>query len=250
MKKRKKKGEDMIGLGTIINVGAIIIGGLMGLFMGRGVKVRYQDILMTSVGICVMMLGIGGTMEEMLSIENGEIVSGGSMMMIITMALGALAGEWMDIEGKMEKFGIWLKKKTGSSGDNSFVDAFVTTSLTVCIGAMAVVGSIKDGIYGDYSILAAKAILDLIIVFVMTVSMGKGCVFSAIPVGIFQGVVTLLARLIEPLMTEAALSNLSLVGSIMIFCVGLNLVWGKKVKVANFLPAIVFAVAWAFAPWA
>ncbi|MCI5678367.1 MAG: DUF554 domain-containing protein [Bacteroidales bacterium] len=240
----------MIGLGTIINVGAIIIGGLMGLFMGRGVKVRYQDILMTSVGICVMMLGIGGTMEEMLSIENGEIVSGGSMMMIITMALGALAGEWMDIEGKMEKFGIWLKKKTGSSGDNSFVDAFVTTSLTVCIGAMAVVGSIKDGIYGDYSILAAKAILDLIIVFVMTVSMGKGCVFSAIPVGIFQGVVTLLARLIEPLMTEAALSNLSLVGSIMIFCVGLNLVWGKKVKVANFLPAIVFAVAWAFAPWA
>lgn len=250
MKKRKKKGEDMIGLGTIINVGAIIIGGLMGLFMGRGVKVRYQDILMTSVGICVMMLGIGGTMEEMLSIENGEIVSGGSMMMIITMALGALAGEWMDIEGKMEKFGIWLKKKTGSSGDNSFVDAFVTTSLTVCIGAMAVVGSIKDGIYGNYSILAAKAILDLIIVFVMTVSMGKGCVFSAIPVGVFQGVVTLLARLIEPLMTEAALSNLSLVGSIMIFCVGLNLVWGKKVKVANFLPAIVFAVAWAFAPWA
>lgn len=250
MKKRKKKGEDMIGLGTIINVGAILIGGLMGLFMGRGVKVRYQDILMISVGICVMMLGIGGTMEEMLSIENGEIVSGGSMMMIITMALGALAGEWMDIEGKMEKFGIWLKKKTGSSGDNSFVDAFVTTSLTVCIGAMAVVGSIKDGIYGDYSILAAKAILDLIIVFVMTVSMGKGCVFSAIPVGIFQGVVTLLARLIEPLMTEAALSNLSLVGSIMIFCVGLNLVWGKKVKVANFLPAIVFAVAWAFAPWA
>ncbi len=240
----------MIGLGTIINVGAILIGGLMGLFLGRSVKVRYQDILMISVGVCVMMLGIGGTMEEMLSIQDGRIVSGDSMMMIITMALGALTGEWMDIEGKMEKFGIWLKKKTGSSGDNSFVDAFVTTSLTVCIGAMAVVGSIKDGIYGDYSILAAKAILDLIIVFVMTVSMGKGCVFSAIPVGIFQGVVTLLARLIEPLMTEAALSNLSLVGSIMIFCVGLNLVWGKKVKVANFLPAIVFAVAWAFEPWA
>ena len=80
--------------------------------------------------------------------------------------------------------------------------------------------------------------------------MGKGCIFSAIPVGIFQGVLTFLARLIEPLMTEAALHNLSLVGSIMIFCVGLNLVFGKKVKVANFLPAIVFAVAWAFAPWA
>ena len=240
----------MIGLGTIINVGAIVIGGLFGLFLGRGVKVRYQDILMISVGISIMMLGIGGTMEEMLSVQDGNIVSGGSMMMLITMAVGALIGEWMDIEGKMEKFGIWLKKKTGSSGDSAFVDAFVTCSLTVCIGAMAIVGSIKDGIYGDYTILAAKAILDLIIVFVMTVSMGKGCVFSAIPVGVFQGVITLLARLIQPLMTKAALSNLSLVGSIMIFCVGLNLVWGKKVKVANFLPAIVFAVAWAFAPWA
>lgn len=205
---------------------------------------------MISVGISIMMLGIGGTMEEMLSVQDGNIVSGGSMMMIITMAVGALIGEWMDIEGKMEKFGIWLKKKTGSSGDSAFVDAFVTCSLTVCIGAMAIVGSIKDGIYGDYTILAAKAILDLIIVFVMTVSMGKGCVFSAIPVGIFQGVITLLARLIQPLMTEAALSNLSLVGSIMIFCVGLNLVFGKKVKVANFLPAIVLAVAWSFAPWA
>ena len=240
----------MIGLGTIINVGAIVIGGLFGLFLGRGVKVRYQDILLISVGISIMMLGIGGTMEEMLSVQDGNIVSGGSMMMIITMAVGALIGEWMDIEGKMEKFGIWLKKKTGSSGDSAFVDAFVTCSLTVCIGAMAIVGSIKDGIYGDYTILAAKAILDLIIVFVMTVSMGKGCVFSAIPVGVFQGVITLLARLIQPLMTEAALSNLSLVGSIMIFCVGLNLVFGKKVKVANFLPAIVLAVAWSFAPWA
>lgn len=205
---------------------------------------------MISVGISIMMLGIGGTMEEMLSVQDGNIVSGGSMMMIITMAVGALIGEWMDIEGKMEKFGIWLKKKTGSSGDSAFVDAFVTCSLTVCIGAMAIVGSIKDGIYGDYTILAAKAILDLIIVFVMTVSMGKGCVFSAIPVGVFQGVITLLARLIQPLMTKAALSNLSLVGSIMIFCVGLNLVFGKKVKVANFLPAIVLAVAWSFAPWA
>lgn len=240
----------MIGLGTLINVGAIIIGGLLGLFLGRSVKVRYQDILMIAVGICVLMLGIGGTMEQMLSITDGGLASGGSMMLIITMAIGALAGEWMNIEKKMEQFGVWLKKKTGSNGDNAFVDAFVTTSLTVCIGAMAVVGAIQDGIYGDYSILAAKAILDLIIVFIMTASMGKGCILSAIPVGIFQGLVTLLARLIEPFMTEAALSNLSFVGSVLLFCVGVNLVWGKKVKVANLLPAILFAVLWSFVPWA
>lgn len=238
----------MIGLGTIINVAGILVGGGIGLLIGRGIKQRYQDILMSATGVSVLFLGIGGTMENMLTISDGTISSGGSMMMVISMAVGALIGEWMNIEGRMERFGVWLKEKTGSSGDNSFVDAFVTTSLTVCIGAMAIVGAIQDGISGDYSVLAVKAILDLIIVSVMTVSMGKGSIFSAIPVGVFQGVITLLARLIEPLMTEAALANLSLVGSIMIFCVGLNLVWGKKVKVANFLPAIVIAVAWAFLP--
>lgn len=240
----------MIGLGTLINMGAILLGGLLGMFLGRSVKVRYQDILMMAVGICVLMLGIGGTMEKMLSITDGGLTSGGSMMLILTMAVGALVGEWMNIEEKMEHFGIWLKQKTGSSGDHAFVDAFVTASLTVCIGAMAVVGAIRDGISGDYSILAAKAILDMIIIFVMTASMGKGCIFSAIPVGIFQGVLTLLAWLIEPLMTEAALANLSFVGSVLIFCVGLNLVWGKRVKVANLLPAMLFAILWAFLPWA
>ena len=167
-------------------------------------------------------------------------------MMIVSMVVGALLGEAMDIEGKIGRFGVWLKEKTGNSKDNAFVDAFVTASFVVCIGAMAVVGSINDGILGDCSILAIKAILDMIIILVMTASMGKGCIFSAIPVGIFQGSITLLAKLIEPAMTEAALSNLSLVGSIMIFGIGVNLIWGKKVKVTNFLPAIVIAVLWSF----
>lgn len=142
-----------------------------------------------------------------------------------------------------------LKKVTKSEGDGGFVDGFVTASLTVCIGAMAVVGSIQDGIFGDYSTLAAKAVLDLIIVMIMTAGKGKGCVFSAVPVVIFQGSITLLSRLIQPIMTEAALANLSLVGSILIFCVGVNLVGGKRIKVANLLPSIVVAVACAFLPW-
>ncbi len=128
------------------------------------------------------------------------------------------------------------------------MDAFVTASLTVCIGAMAIVGSIQDGILGDWSILATKAVLDLIIIMVMSCSLGKGAVFSAIPVGIFQGSITVLAGFIRPLMTDAALNNLSLVGNVLIFCVGINLVWDKKVKVANLLPAIVVAVAAAFLP--
>ena len=113
---------------------------------------------------------------------------------------------------------------------------------------MAIVGAIQDGLEGDYSILATKAILDLIIIMVMTASMGKGCLFSAIPVAVLQGGVTLLAGLLRPVMTEAALSNISLVGSVLIFCVGINLVWGKKVRVANLLPAVVLAVIAAFLP--
>ena len=148
----------------------------------------------------------------------------------------------------MEQFGEWLKIKTSNSGDGAFVDAFVTASLTVCIGAMAVVGAIQDGIYGDSSILAAKTVLDLLIIMVMTASLGKGCMFSAIPVALFQGGITALSTVIEPFMTEQALSNLSLTGSILIFCVGLNLIWGKKVKVANMLPCIVVAVLWALLP--
>ena len=113
---------------------------------------------------------------------------------------------------------------------------------------MAIVGSIQDGIQGDASILVTKAVLDLIIIMVMTCSMGKGCVFSAIPVFLLQGSITCLARLIQPIMTEPALANLSLVGNILIFCVGINLVWDKKIRVANLLPAIVIAVIAAFLP--
>ena len=110
---------------------------------------------------------------------------------------------------------------------------------------MAIVGSIEDGAVGDHSILFAKAVLDLIIIMVMSASLGKGCVFSAIPVGLLQGIVTALAVLIRPYITEPAMNNLSLVGSVLIFCVGVNLFWGKKIRVANLLPGLIVAVVWA-----
>ena len=238
----------MIGTGTILNVAAIILGGLLGRLCGRFLSQRFQSTLNTACGVCVLFIGIAGALEGMMKIEGGSLVSGKSMLIVGCLALGALAGELLNLEDKMERFGEWLKLRSGNAGEKTFVEGFVTASLTVCIGAMAIVGAIEDGIFGDYSILATEAVLDLIIILVMSCSMGKGCAFSAIPVGIFQGSVTLLARLIRPLMTDAALANLSLVGSILIFCVGLNLVWGKKVRVANLLPAIVFAVAFAFLP--
>ena len=238
----------MIGLGTIINCAAIIVGGVFGLLFGKLLKERVQETLQKANGICVLFIGIAGAMEGMLRLSGSALSSGRSMLIIASLALGALVGELINIEHWVERFGEWLKIKTGNAKDKDFVNGFVTASLTVCIGAMAVVGSIKDGIEGDISILTTKAILDLIIVMVMTCSLGKGCIFSAIPVAVFQGTITALARLIKPLMTEAASANLSLIGSVLIFCVGINLVFGKKVSVANMLPSVVFAIIVAFLP--
>ena len=226
----------MIGIGTIINVAGILCGGLLGLAFGKRLPERFQSILIQSASICVLFLGIGGCMEKMLQITQDGLASSGSIMMILCFVLGSVVGELINIDRRLEQFGVWLKEKTGSGGDTSFVDAFATSSLTVCIGAMAVVGAVQDGIYGNYSILAAKAVLDLIIILVMTASIGKGCIFSAIPVGVFQGLVTLLAVFVEPFLTEPALANLSLTGSIMIFCIGVNLIWNMKIRVANMLP--------------
>ena len=239
----------MPGLGTVINCALIVIGGLAGLLIGKGLKTRLQNMLMFAMGLSVLFIGSAGALSKILIIEDGAITTQGTMMMIFSLALGGLAGELIDIEGALERFGRWLKEKSGSGSDTGFIAGFMNASLTVCIGAMAVIGSINDGIYGDIEILVTKGILDMVIIMVMTSSMGKGCIFSAIPVAIFQGTVTLLSRIIEPLMTDAALSNLSLVGSILIFCVGLNLCFDKRVKVANLLPSIIFAVVAAFLPW-
>ena len=236
----------MRGLGTIVNGLAIIIGGVLGIFLKRFLKERYQDTIMKATGFSTIFLALAGTLSQMLVIEEGKLSIAGSMNVIISMVIGALIGEIIDIDAMFEKFGNWLKIKTGSQKDNQFVYGFVSASLTVSIGAMAIMGAIQDGIYGNHATLFAKAVLDFVIILIMASSMGKGCIFAAIPVGIFQGVITLLARAIQPVMTERALPNLSLTGSMLIFCVGINLLWEKKLKVANMLPAIVVAVICAF----
>ena len=238
----------MVGLGTIINTGAILAGGLLGGLFGKFLHESAQDTLTKVCGISTLFIALSGALEKMMRVEGTGLVSSGSMLIIGCLAIGGFIGELLDIEGAFERFGQWLKIKSGNARDKGFVDAFVTASLTVCIGAMAIMGSIQDGMTGDYSILATKAILDLIIIMVMSTSMGRGCVFSAVPVFLFQGSITLLAGILKPLMTMSALDNISLVGNVLIFCVSVNLVWGKKVKVANLLPAIVIAVIAAFLP--
>ena len=239
----------MIGLGTIINVVAIVAGGLTGHFTGKLFREEQQESLTKACGISVLFIAISGAMQGMLQIDGGRLVSGKSMLVVLCLAIGTVFGELLGIENGFERFGEWLKEKTGNSGDKQFVNAFVTASLTVCIGAMAIVGAIQDGIMGDYSTLAVKSVLDFIIIAVMTSSLGKGSAFSAIPILIFEGSITLLARLIAPFMTDPAVAYLSLVGSVLIFCVGVNLVWGKKIRVANMLPAVLLAVLAAYLPW-
>ena len=239
----------MIGLGTLINTGAIVAGGLIGLFAGKLFREEQLASIGKACGVSTMFIAIAGAMSGMLKIENGALTSGRAMLVVLCLALGTVLGELLGIEDAFERFGEWLKKRTGNEGDGGFVNAFVTASLTVSIGAMAIVGSIQDGVMGDWSTLAVKAVLDFIIVLVMASSMGKGCAFSAIPVFVFEGGMTLLARLIAPVMTEAAIGNLSLIGSVLIFCVGVNLVWGKQLRVANMLPAVLLAVIAAYMPW-
>ena len=239
----------MVGLGTIINTCAIVVGGVVGTFAGGLLGPDQQDSIERACGVSVLFIAIAGAMEGMLAIEGAALASSHAMLVVLCLAAGTLAGELMGLERGFERFGEWLKAKTGNEGDARFVDAFVTATLTVSIGAMAIVGSIQDGIDGDYSTLAVKSVLDLIIVAVMTSSMGKGCAFSAIPVLLLEGSVTLLARLVAPVMSEAAIASVSLVGSVLIFCVGVNLVWGKRLNVANMLPAVVLAIASAYLPW-
>lgn len=234
----------MAGLGTLINALAIIAGGIIGMVFGKKIPERMQETLLKVNGTAVLFIGIGGVMSKMLTIKDGVVNTQGSMMMIGSLAIGTVVGELLDLDGWMHRFGVCLQKKTGNGSDSHFIEGFVSASLTVCIGAMAIVGAIADGIDGNHSILFAKAVLDLIIVMVMSASLGKGCLFSFIPVVILQGSVTLLAKLIAPLITTAALNNISYVGSVLIFCVGVNLVFDSKIRVANILPAILVAALW------
>ena len=234
----------MRGLGTIINIILIFLAGTFGCTFSSKMKEKMQETLFLITGIAVIFVGIAGAMEQMLMIENGRLIPRNIMMVICCLAIGAIVGEYFDLDGKMNQFADYVKKKSNNGNDTKFVVAFVNTSCVVCIGAMAVIGAIKDGISGDITVLAAKGVIDFILVSVMSASLGKGCMFSAIPVAIFQGSITLLAMMLNTVVPAVALENLSCVGSILIFCVGVNMVFERKMRVANVLPAVIIAVIW------
>ena len=232
----------MPGIGTIVNIFAVLAGGCIGLLLKGGMKERHQEGVVKAMGLSTIFIGASGALPGMLVAENG-VLNGVSihetLAMILAMALGTFLGEVIDFDGKLERLGAWLKEKATRGEDSRFIEGFVTASLTVCVGAMAIVGSIQDGLVGDPSTLFTKSILDFIILIIFASTYGKGALFSALPVAVLQGGVTLCAGLVAPIFSPAVIANLSYLGSMLIFCVGVNLAFGPKFRVANMLPALV-----------
>lgn len=238
----------MTGLGTIVNCAAVIVGALIGMLFKKALKERFCELITQSMGLAVIFIGAAGGVGRIIELNKAENGTVQIVMMVLAFTLGSFLGELINIQHLTERFASWLKVKTKSENDNGFVSGFVSASLTICVGAMAVIGPIQDALSHDYSTLFTKAVLDLVIIMVMASAMGKGTVFSVIPLAAVQGSITLIAKLVEPFLTDSAVTNISFVGSMMIFCVGVNLMFDKKIRVANMLPTIIFSVAFSFLP--
>jgi len=232
----------MIGLGTIANTVAVIAGGLLGMLLKNGIAKRFEKILMQALGLATMFIGIGGVLKYMLVVENGSISTQGTFLLIFSLVIGCLLGEWIDIESKMEIIGVKLKAVARVKNDNRFVDGFVTASLIICVGAMAIVGAMEDGLTGDCSTLIAKSLLDFAIVAILAAAYGLGTVFSAVPIFVYQGAITLIAALFGAVISDTLIAELSFVGNALIFCVGVNLIREKTFRVANMLPGLLVPI--------
>ncbi len=229
----------MPGIGTIVNTLAVMVGSTIGMIAKKGLSQSFQDSIMKVLGIAVIFIGISGTMQEMLVVgEGGKLSAEGTMLMILSLVIGTLIGELLKIEDGLEHIGDRMKGLKIFRGSDRFTEGFVTSTLVICIGAMAIVGSLKDGLEGDPTMLYSKSILDFLSTMIFASALGVGVLCSAIPLAIYQGTITLLAGVIGSLLTEQMISDMSLVGSILIFCVGINLFAGKKIKVGNMLPAL------------
>ena len=239
----------MFGLGTIINTMAVILGGALGMLLNKGITERYQKTLMAACGVSTIFIGIAGTLQGMLTVVDGRIETQGTMLLIFSMVIGGLFGELINIEKRMDNIGGKLKKLLKAENDNKFIDGFVNTSLIICVGAMAIVGSIQDGLTGDYSMLTAKAILDFVIVVIMASTYGVGAMCSGIAIFVYQGTITLISHFAGNFISDELTGYLSYIGSALIFCVGINITFGKKIRVGNLLPALLIPAVYVFGKW-
>lgn len=234
----------MIGLGTLINMGLILLGSAFGLLLGAGLNQKFQDTMMKALGLAVMFIGLSGAMQGLMTVKENMLGTTNWMIMIVSLAMGAFLGEWIDIEGRLERVGEWLKrslKVQGKKGQD-FVEGFVSSSLLYCIGAMAIVGSLKDGLEGDSSVLCIKGIIDGIVSIFISSTLGIGVLFSVIPLGLYQGSITVGAKYVERFLNDTLILQISTIGSVLIFAIGINMIFGKKIKCGNLLPAVLIPV--------
>jgi uncharacterized membrane protein YqgA involved in biofilm formation len=219
-------------LGTFVNCLAIIAGSMVGLLFKNGIPDRYNQTVMQAVGLAVLLVGL-----------KTAIVSDDLLVIIISLALGALVGEGVGIEDRLERLGKFLET-TFSKGSGGFAQGFVTASLIYCVGSMAIVGSLESGLSGNHATLFAKSCLDGIVSIILSSSLGLGVMFSAVPVLLYQGAITLMASVLKPLLVPAVIAQMSGVGGVLILGIGMNMLREKKIKVGNMLPAIFIPLVW------
>ena len=218
--------------GVLVNVATVLLGSFIGLVFKKGISKKFTDAVMTGIGLCTVLIGVQGMLK-------GENV----LVAIVSMVLGAIVGTAVDIDKKLNGAGELLSKKLrkGDGDKISLAEGFVTASLLFCVGAMTIVGSLNSGLKGDHSMIYTKSLLDFFSSMMLSASLGIGVPFAAIFVFVFQGGIVLLAGVLEPLLSASAIAEITCVGSLMILALGLNLTGLSKFKVANYLPALVFA---------
>lgn len=236
----------MIGLGTIVNTAAVLAGGMIGSRVKNGLPQRYREIIMQAIGLSVVIIGVSGALKEIFAIKEMRLDRSGEfiMLMIFSLVIGSVIGEWLNIEAQLDRLGKWFESRFAKRGDNNFSQGFVSASLLFCVGAMAIVGSLDDGLRGDASTLYAKSILDGVSATVFASTLGIGVAFSAITVLVYQGSITLLAGFVAPLLNPVVTSEMSLVGNVLILAIGINLLKIREIKVGNMLPAIFIPIAY------
>lgn len=217
-------------VGTLVNIATVILGSTIGLFLGNILPERLRDTVMKGLGLCTLFIGITG----MLGGENALIT-------IISIAVGAVIGELCDLDGHLNHFAGRLEKKFQKTGGRtSLAEGFVTASLVFCVGAMTIVGALNDGLTGDHTMLFTKATLDFVSSMIFASSLGIGVLMAAAAVFVIQGGIACLASLVAPLLQQNAstIPEMTVVGSVLIMGLGLNLIGVTKLKVMNYVPAI------------
>lgn len=224
-------------LGTIVNTIAVIVGGTIGVLIKGGIKEKYKDIIMQALALAVLFIGASSTIKGMLDKDVEPV------LYILSLVIGCGLGTWWDIDHKLQNLGDLLQSKIGGKGSN-ISTGFVTTSLIFCVGTMSILGSLESGIQGVHTTLFVKSVLDGVSSVIFASTLGIGVVFSAGAIFIYQGSLTMLASFIQPYLTPDMIREISIVGGILIFALGLNLLEIKKIKVANMLPAIFIPVVY------